>query len=90
MNEFNIEIQSNSSVRLPVAGKYCDRDIIITAKGEGVAADPYEGDYSVTPSLEEQTLPTNQKFMNADITIKKIPITTVSNSSGGNTVIIGG
>jgi hypothetical protein len=50
----------------------------------------YEGDYSVTPSLEEQLLPTNQKFMNADITINKIPITAVSNSSGGKTVIIGG
>lgn len=31
MNEFNIEVQGGSSVRLPTAGKYCDRDIIVTA-----------------------------------------------------------
>lgn len=30
---FNIEVQGGRSVRLPTAGKYCDRDIIITAKG---------------------------------------------------------
>lgn len=34
---FNIEIESGSSVRLPTSGKYCDRDIIITATGGGFA-----------------------------------------------------
>jgi len=29
----NITVESGSSVRLPTAGKYCDRDIVITAKG---------------------------------------------------------
>lgn len=33
MSEFNIEVQGGSSVRLPTAGKYCDRDIIVTASG---------------------------------------------------------
>lgn len=37
MSEFNIEVQSGSSVRLPTAGKYCDRDIIVTASGGGGA-----------------------------------------------------
>lgn len=32
---FNIEVEGGSSVRLPTAGKYCDRDIIITALGGG-------------------------------------------------------
>jgi hypothetical protein len=32
---FNIEVDGGSSVRLPTAGKYCDRDIVITAKGGG-------------------------------------------------------
>jgi hypothetical protein len=35
MSEFNIEVQGGSSVRLPTAGKYCDRDIIVTASGGG-------------------------------------------------------
>lgn len=31
MSEFNIEVKGGSSVRLPTAGKYCDRDIVVTA-----------------------------------------------------------
>jgi hypothetical protein len=36
---FNIEVEGGTSVRLPTAGKYCDRDIVVTATG-GVVADP--------------------------------------------------
>ena len=32
---FNIEVESGKSVRLPTAGKYCDRDIVVTATGGG-------------------------------------------------------
>ena len=32
---WNIEVESGSSVRLPTAGKYCDRDVVITALGGG-------------------------------------------------------
>lgn len=30
MSEFNIKVDGGSSVRLPTAGKYCDRDIVVT------------------------------------------------------------
>lgn len=30
---FNIEVEGGTSVRLPTAGKYCDRDIVVTAQG---------------------------------------------------------
>lgn len=30
---FNIEVESGKTVRLPTKGKYCDRDIVITATG---------------------------------------------------------
>lgn len=33
MSEHNITVEGGTSVRLPTAGKYCDRDIIITANG---------------------------------------------------------
>ncbi len=33
MSEFNITIESGTSKRLPTAGKYVDRDIIVTAEG---------------------------------------------------------
>lgn len=31
----NITVESGTSIRLPTAGKYCDRDIVITATGGG-------------------------------------------------------
>jgi hypothetical protein len=51
--------------------------------------EPYVGEYEVTPRLIEQTLLTKNKIMREDMVIKTIPITTVGNNSGGNTVIIG-
>lgn len=38
----NITIKGGSSVRLPTAGKYCDRDIIVTAEGGGGGGTPAE------------------------------------------------
>lgn len=35
----NITIEGGTSVRLPTAGKYCDRDIVITATGGGADGD---------------------------------------------------
>lgn len=52
-------------------------------------APPYEGDYVVTPKVSEQTLPTADKLLSEDVTIKEIPYFEVSNESGGNTVFIG-
>ena len=36
----NITVEGGTSVRLPTAGKYCDRDIVVTATGGGGTADP--------------------------------------------------
>ena len=49
----------------------------------------YSGEYEVTPKVTSQILETSQKVMNNDVTINKIPIFEVSNSSGGITVSIG-
>ncbi len=56
----------------------------------GVVADLYEGAYTITPKLEPQIMATKNKMMQNNVTIEKIPVSTVSNSAGGNTVIIGG
>jgi hypothetical protein len=37
MSKFNIEVTGGTSVRLPVGGKYCDRDIVVTAIGSASA-----------------------------------------------------
>ena len=34
---FNITVEGGSSVRLPTAGKYCDRDIVVAAVGGGIS-----------------------------------------------------
>lgn len=51
-------------------------------------ADPYMGDYEITPKVDAQTMPTAQKLMTQDVTIKAIPYFNVSNNSGGSTVYI--
>lgn len=35
MSEHNIEVESGKSLRLKTAGKYCDRDIVVSATGGG-------------------------------------------------------
>ena len=37
---FNITVEGGTSVRLPTAGKYCDRDIVVTATGGGGSESP--------------------------------------------------
>ena len=49
----------------------------------------YDGSYTVTPLVTRQTLATNQKLMQADMVIEKIPYAEVSNNSGGITATIG-
>lgn len=54
-----------------------------------VGGTPYEGEYTVTPALSAQSLPTAGKTMREDVQIREIPIESVSNTAGGQTVIIG-
>lgn len=49
---------------------------------------PYEGEYGITPKIESQVLPTKNKVMTDDLTIREIPIYETSNQSGGTTVYI--
>lgn len=41
MSEHNITVTGGTSIRLPTAGKYCDRDIVITAEGGGESTPDY-------------------------------------------------
>lgn len=56
---FNIEVEGGKSVRLPTSGKYCDRDIVVTAIGGGGEPDP-RADYQrveYIESAEAETYP---------------------------------
>lgn len=82
---FNIEVEGGSSVRLPTAGKYCDRDIVITATGGG-------GDHSMEDGLLNNTLTEyyndritsvrQNAFANSTLVSVSLPKVTVI---GGNT-----
>lgn len=74
---------------LPDEGKTLSKVTVVTDVVGGDVKE-YKGSYEVTPKFEKQTLPTARKTMRNDVIINEIPITVVSNSSGGNTVIIGG
>lgn len=56
MSAFNIEVEGGTSVFLPTAGKYCDRDIVVTATGGstgGVSKLPQVVNKSVTEITAE-------------------------------------
>lgn len=56
----NITVQGGTSIRLPTAGKYCDRDIVITATGGGSTEPDPRDEYQrveYIESAEEETYP---------------------------------
>lgn len=61
----------------------------IGASYEVSEADTYDGSYEVTPRLYVQSLETDGKVMEDDVTVHEIPVTSTSNPQGGLTVLIG-
>ena len=63
---------------------------VVDGQWQAVELPVYDGEYTVIPSTEdEQVLETAQKYMDADIKVKKVPYAEVTNTSGGITVFIG-
>lgn len=59
--------------------------------GNGSNVPEYEGSYTAVPkAFETVVLPTKDKKLIKDITIKEIPYYETTNASGGNTVYIAG
>lgn len=63
--------------------------MVVDGAWAAVPLPKYEGEYSVTPSTEEYTLLTSQKFVDANIVVEKIPYSEVSNPANGITATIG-
>ena len=68
---------------------------VVTAHIQSAVArivdNPYQGDYTVILKIATDIiLPTAQKSMSQNVTVKEIPVYITGNESGGNTVIIGG
>lgn len=56
----------------------------------GNALPKYEGEYTIKPKFKNQILETKEKRMTENMVIEQISVVKTSNTSGGNTVIIGG
>lgn len=80
----NVEITVENTLTQKVDIK---QDIVVVPMYKDI--EMYEGDYEVTPKVSEQTLPTAEKMMAEDLTVKSIPFFNVGNTSGGSTVYIG-
>ena len=87
----NFKIQLTGTIRseISITGKLKTEDVVFGKIQLSGNLSIYNGDYTVTPSVEEQTLKTANKKMLEDVTVKKIPFYETSNLSGGNTVYIG-
>jgi len=58
--------------------------------GQGGKYPDYEGEYVVTPAIQEsRVLPTAGRSMTDDLTITQVPYAETSNIGGGITVTIG-
>lgn len=63
--------------------------VITGVISKSAAIDYYAGEYVITPSGEEQSLSTKNKYMSDDVTVEEIPFHKTTNPSGGYTVTIG-
>ena len=61
MAEFNIEVEAGKTVRLPTTGKYCDRDIVVTATGSGTSDDGITGVWLLNENPDFTTMPYSTK-----------------------------
>ena len=86
---FKIPLTGTIRSEISITGKLKTEDVVLGKIQLSGNLSIYNGDYTVTPSVEEQTLKTANKKMLEDVTVKKIPFYETSNLSGGNTVYIG-
>lgn len=87
-------IFNETDKKLRVSFKSCEKRFKTTFKNIQIATirpdvEYYEGEYTFTPKVKAQIVPTAQKFLSDDMHIKAIPYYDVRNTSGGNTVYIG-
>lgn len=73
-------------VKQPVPIEVCVKPEILAFH----TTDVYLGETKVNPNFDTQTLKTRDLFVTDDIIVNPIKLTTVSNTSGGTTLIIGG
>lgn len=67
-----------------------DEELLLTLEDYASSYPIYDGDYVVTPRLnEEQVLETANKVMADNVTVNPVPVTITVNPYNGKTVVIG-
>ena len=86
-----LQILQNIATPLPAVTTADNDKVLMVVDGKWKAQElpAYEGEYEVTPKVNEQTLPTSQKLLKENLVVEKIPYYEVGNNSGGTTVTIG-
>lgn len=66
MSEYNISVEGGTSARLLTAGKYCDRNIVVTATQDPSAAEDHEALVQLTTRMiEEFEIPEEATYIGA-------------------------
>lgn len=89
MDDFVLEILPDRDLELRVRD---DAQIGLEIEAEIIdgGGEPYSGEYDVTPlPRDDVVLPTANRRMSDDVTVRRIPYYETSNPSGGYTAIIG-
>lgn len=86
----NVDVEESTQVyALGIESSIIDVSLDIATSIQTSSASHYTGEYTVTPGLYEQSLDTDGKIMDEDVTVHQIPITRATNPHGGQTVLIG-
>ena len=71
MSDINISVEGGESKRLLTAGKYCDRDIVVTASGGGGVVNIIEAENPTKADLGNFTQLGKESFSNAESILRQ-------------------
>ena len=81
--------EKDFSFDLGFSGESCF-NIFFSESFRPADVEPYTGTYEAIPRVTAQSLPTQDRWLSRDVTVRAIPYHEVENTERGNTAIIGG
>ena len=96
MNGINAELSITHGITAKLSASYSISATVSEVQeyylhGVVRASEEYDNTYEVTNSFDDDIIvPTKNKYLTDDIVIKKVPVSTTANESGGYTLNVGG